>query len=190
LEPKEYELVARNVSRLADSSRNKTIAARARTAEQTSKAIPSGNRAGVHTLESKLAAGQVYLEQLDSQASLLAKLANASEGSKSGAKGTKRGLSLRGGDINMFKEFEDFRSVILDSMLKTLAVRRDWTPSQTDLALRTLEKRMVFERANNQHLNYFESLIGLMIDYNGAKQAVFKSRKYEMIAQLRKNPIE
>ena len=182
LEPKEYELVARNVKKLGESSDNKTVAARGRTAETTSKAIPAGKRSAFHTIESKLAVGSVYIGQLESQAALLGKLANASEGHK-------RGLSLRGGDINISAEFEEFRSVILDSMLKALAVRRQWTPQKSELAFKTIEKRMVFERADNEHLSYFEDLVKLMIDYNGAKQAVFKSRKYEMIAQLRKNPI-
>ncbi len=175
----EYNLVPRSVRHLAQSATSRSVAYRKGIGEPVGKAQEVGERAAGHSLDAAAERSEQYLTALTDQEQLLQKFRQASHGSN-------RGLSLFGTELKTRMQFETYRTTILGNMLSALALQREWTTSQYERAQRTIDLRLVYPREGNMHLDYFESLTGLLLDYNHVKQNVFRSRVYQIRRQLGK----
>ena len=173
LSPREYAVLPRHTRKMGDAVHNKTVAAR-----NDSERYAAAKRSERYAFAGKREAVETYIGTLSAQRSVLHDLARD-------ARGSNRGLSLEGGEIPLRQKFETFRSVILEDALDAVGVQRGWQDSsKKETARRTIEARMVLLRQNNEHLRYFERLNSMLLAYNGAKQAVFRSRLHELNQRL------
>ncbi len=120
-------------------------------------------RAGMHVVERRLELVQRHIPILDSYVAILVRFAEAAR-----YPGSNRGKSLQ-----KRAEGEVLRGIIMPDMFEALTEQRRWTPTQLDLAKRSLERRLFFERQGNKHFGVWRNLLRLLIDYNNAKRGAF-----------------
>lgn len=176
LEPREYIGITRNVRSLG------TVAVQRSHAKRPEEMFDAtqrerGQRAAVHVHEGRQKVMEAYVGNvLLPREQLLKKFLKAAQ---------YPGLSQFGRELTFLQRLTSYRE-ILDSSLRAVGTQRDWDSHQENLARRSTEWRILFDRANNHHIGNFIDLTQLLLDHNNAKLAVFKSRIFDTKRDIEK----
>lgn len=172
LTPAEYTLLPRNIDALGKASLNRTLAARPDIRQSQGAAV----RSVQHTFAHKYERIQAHMDnKLIPDQQLLEKFKQA---------GDNPGLSMFGQEVKLRIALTSYRQ-IMDDAITAIGSQRGGTYEQRQLATRACEWRILFERQGNKHIGYFKDLTDLLLEYNGVKQAVFKSRIMQLEKQLK-----
>ena len=173
--PHEYGILARNIAKLGEASVNQTLAARP---SMPNFAIhdAAAERSGVHTLEGYVTRMQEYADgTLNADIQKLRRFKEAAD---------HPGLG-RGKEIDMRLDMQWVMDHIIGDTLLALRRQRNWTPEQADLASRSLQARLFFDRAGNKHLSNWREMIIFELEYTSHKLALFKDRTRQAKSYIR-----
>lgn len=177
LNPVEYGHISRSVGALGSSAVNQTLASRAGSAN-LSYHQPKATRAAVHVVERKRQKMETYLE--DTLLPETVRLEKFIEYSTHPQFRRKKG-------IDMHVELGWIQEAIFENMLSVVGRQRDWTKQQEDLAKRSLQWRLFFDRDNNQHLGNWQGMLKFALEYEQVKTALYKDRIYQSKQYVRKH---
>jgi len=128
------------------------------------------NRAGIHSIDSKIVAMEAYLGVLSSQKEILGKFVEALE---------RRhiGLARFGGEKQMRAGYDMLVDVIIATMLDALEDQRGWDSAKKGIANQTIKASLLADRAGNRHLAYAYRLCSMLRSYGNVKIDAFTRKK-------------
>lgn len=164
----EYQLITRSPVSIGRAAVSHSLSGRVNEVP-TQVDKDRATRHGIHILEAKLEGMRLYIGALAKDAGLLERYTEAA---------THHWMA-RGKEGRMRVEAQDMRDRIIGNMFVALRYQRNWTPDQEDLAKRSLDVRLFFNRGNNAHIQEWLKLFRLNTYYNGYKQALFSDRIWQ-----------
>jgi hypothetical protein len=76
---------------------------------------------------------------------------------------------------------------IFDNMLLVIGRQRNWTNRQEDMAKRSLQWRLFFDRDGKRHIDNWQETLKLALEYQQAKTALYKDRIYQSKKYVKKH---
>jgi hypothetical protein len=166
LTPTEYGLIIRDIPSLAKTAISNTLISRPARRDFT-RDVDAARRAKVHALTGKKASMDTYLRgPLQNEEGLLRKFTEA-------AKCPDLWIMLEG---EMREELGWILESVFGCMLTAIRYQRDWTPVEEDTAKRAIMKRLFFERQRGRHIQNWQGMLGLSLEYLSHRQALFGDR--------------
>lgn len=176
LNPVEYGHISRSVEALGGSAVNQTLARSG--AVHLPQHQPKATRSAIHVVERKQQKMEEYLNAtLLSEAARLERFIEYS---------THPQFRRKKG-IDMHIELGWIQDNLFDNMLSVIGRQRNWTNMQEDMAKRSLQWRLFFDRDSNQHISNWQDTLKLALDYQQAKTALYKDRIYQSKKYVKKH---
>ncbi len=164
--PDEYQQLAGNITTLGNRVRSTVLHSRSSGLHRDTD-LEAAIRGGVHAVNPKLEKMQRYRQNvLSVQFGETNWLAHAS---KSPGHAWKDGYNLR-------LLVTNFREFVLKDMLVSMSEAGDWSEEKTQGIQKVLEYQLFFNRANNQHIDTWQQLLGVSQRYLGHKTALFDEK--------------
>lgn len=177
LTSQEYGLIVHDAPNLANRATSRTQDLHAERGENSFNSLPIAERSAMHQLEAKLESMTAYKDGiLEKDLEYLRKF-------RRGAEHPGRYM----GHISEIRTKGDWilKDIVLGRMLEAIRYQRDWREEQMDLATRSMERRLFFERSRNAHIGYWRRVLDLSIEYTGNKNALFNDRIYQTRTTLK-----
>lgn len=186
--PEEFGLFARHVPMLARTAINQVLHARDKklqeeTGDPSARARTDADRAAAD----RAAMRQVTKKSEKMRGYLEAELEPRIKLIKQFTEMTQHKNLARGNYVSVKERVERLRTEVFGDMLDAIGNQRGWTESQSNLAERTLKKRLYLDPNKARRVENFKAMLELADDYYGHKYALVLGRIAESDRYRRKH---
>ncbi len=176
LNPVEYGHISRSIEALGSSAVNQTLARSG--VANLPQHQPKATRSAVHVVARKQQKMEEYLDStLLPEAARIERFIEYS---------THPHFRRKKG-IDMHIELGWIQDNIFDNMLLVIGRQRNWTNRQEDMAKRSLQWRLFFDRDGKRHIDNWQDTLKLALEYQQAKTALYKDRIYQSKKYVKKH---